>query len=422
MRILNQRKINNYNRTAFDTGTVIVSEYIPNIKSYFLEFVFDVGSRDERINGTAHFLEHAVFKHTKNRDTRQIANDFDILGDDYNAYTTHETTVFHTKALSDHLDNTFELLSDITLNSIFIDKELNKERKVIIEEIKYNEDDEDDCLENLFLQTILNNHPLSNVILGTVKTVKTIDSDELKSFYDNFYRYNNLTISCVGNIKHEELIEVAQKYLNIERNNIANNQFAVRTKPIFEKQKNVKIYKPIQQVHLSLGKPLQKVYNYPTPLYSILNIIFGADETSSRLYQTLREKNGLVYGIDTYINNFTDCAIWKIDTITDIKHYEKVLDLIYKEIDNMREKLPSNDEISRAKTRLKTSLIFDYENIENRANKLFIYENRFGGNYYSLDELIKQIDSITLEELEEEIIKYFNIDDWLNVSIFPNGK
>ncbi len=415
MKIIDSIKIGNYERSVFENGLVVISEQVPERASYSAGICINIGSRDDSISGIAHFMEHAVFRHTKKRTSKQIANEFEALGAYSNAFTTKELTCFYARAIKNHFEKTFELLCDITSNTIFIDDEIEREKLVILEEVKAYEDDPEEYIFDLADLSTFSQHKLGNPITGWQDSVKKINSIELEKFYNQFYCPKNIVICVVGDIAHQKIIKLTNKYFNFKEQSTHHIQEA-RKKPNMN-YCNQKIEKPIQQSHIILGTQTQGIKSEERYPLSVLNVIFG-DGMSSRLYQNLREKYGLAYSIYSSLNNYTDCGSWYIYAATDPQKYDKTIDLIYKEMEKLKLKSPTKKELNRAKEQLKTATIIEYESLSSRMQSLLKYEVSIG-KYEEMDNIIEKIDQVSLDDIDALVHKYFSKNNWVISSIIP---
>jgi predicted Zn-dependent peptidase len=228
MKIIEEVSKGNYNKSVLENGLTIVSEFVPEIGSFSAGICINVGSRNDikSKEGIAHFMEHAAFRHTKNRTSKQIANEFETLGAYSNAFTTKELTCFYVRAIKEHFAKTFEILSDITLNTIFVEQEIEKEKLIIIEEIKSYEDDPEEYICDLADTLVFAGSSLAPPIVGTQNSVSNISFGDLEKFHKNYYCPANITISVAGNILHNDIVALTKKYFNSNSKwKKANNNF-----------------------------------------------------------------------------------------------------------------------------------------------------------------------------------------------------
>ena len=204
-----------YNKSTLSNGLRIITEQVPVVESYALGIFFNCGSRDDfdTKNGLAHFLEHAAFRHTKTRTSKQLASQFESIGAYTNAYTTKESTGFYVRALTEHFEKTLELLADLTFNTVFVEKEIDKERSIILEEIKTYEDDPEELIMDYGEKLIFSDNKLENPIVGVAGSVNNISCYDLENFQKQFYRPDNTVVSFAGNLEHGKIVKIIEKYL-----------------------------------------------------------------------------------------------------------------------------------------------------------------------------------------------------------------
>jgi len=413
----------NYNKTILHNGLTIVSDLVENIGSFAVGVCINVGSRNDSVGneGIAHFMEHAAFRHTKNRSSKQIANELENIGAYSNAWTTKELTCYYVLSITHNFKSVFNLLSDIVQNTIFIHDEIEKERSIILEEIKSYEDDPEEYIIDLIDSIVFDKTNLSHSILGTQKSVSNITIENLQSFQKNYYVPNNMLIAVAGNIKHSEIITLAEQLFDKKRVNTIKpiKNILLSNQNRICNNKKLTIKKAIQQAHIIFGK----IINGYTDLneryiLAIANIIFG-DGMSSRLYQSLREKYGLAYSIYSTIQNYKDCGQINIYSATDISNNEKVFDLIYKQMNLLnKSNLPTIKELKRAKEQLKTATIIELESMASRIMNIIKQEICIGYNE-DIPTIIDKIEKVSIDDVIDINAKYFNNDNWCHCSLIP---
>jgi predicted Zn-dependent peptidase len=405
-----------YDKTELDNGFRILSETIPAAESFSLGITINAGSRDdyEGFQGLAHFIEHTVFRQSKNRSGKQIAYQFESLGAYTNAFTTKEVTCFYVRALNQHFDKCLELLVDLVFNPVFDEKDVEKEKKIIIEEIKSYEDDPEELINDYSDKILFPDCALSEPIAGSVKTVKNIKSEQLKQYHNEFYKPGNIIISVASNYSHETISKKINNLLShFEKNSFIDNR---KISNIYIKKEQI-IKKSFQQTHFLL---FNKVNGYNSenryPL-SALNVILG-EGMSSRLYQRLREKNSLAYSIYSSLNQYTDTGSINIYCATHQKRVDKVEKLINEELLKLIEKKINNTELNRAKEQLKSSTIMALESLSTRMQSLAKSEILLG-KYEDIDSTISQINDVTYEQVRSVAEEYFKMDNWSKIIFIP---
>ena len=384
-------------------GLPVVMESIKNMRSVVIGIWVKVGSRNEppEKNGISHFLEHMFFKGTKKRSAKDIAFEIDSLGGELNAFTSRENTTFYVKVLDEYLEKGVELLSDVFLHSTFPEEDMEKERKIIKEEIKMIEDTPDDYIHDLSNQTIWGHSGLGQPVLGRRETIRSFTKDDLLSHIRKYYGTKDIVVSCAGNFEPEHLLSMLNKNLgNLRRGSEPERGAA----PDFKSRVEV-FSKQLSEAHICLGvKGLSQTSEERYGLF-ILNSILGAG-VSSRLFQEIREKRGLAYSIYSFIALYFDAGVWGVYAGVSRKKVREVLELILKEMYSLKDTL-DDIELNRAKSQMKGNIVLGLESTISRMNSIARQEI-YHGRYYSPEEIMKEIDSVTLnsiKDLVERLIK-----------------
>lgn len=399
--------------TELPNGLRIVSEKIDSVESFSLGFWFDVGSRDENIhnNGISHFLEHMFFKGTKKRSPRQIAEDVESLGGYLNAFTSKEHTCFYGRGLSMHVETIFEVLADMVQNSVFKPSELSKEASIVVDELNDIEDSPEELIFDKFETGLFPKDPLGMPIIGTEKNLKSFRQKDLFKFVQEKYKFDKFLIAAAGKIEHDDLIKYAMKYIN---HNFGKSGVE-RQAGIESKSKNIYVRKDIQQAHIIMGRTAPGYGDKIRTKVSVLSHILG-EGSSSRLFQTVREKNGIAYQINSFLNSFYDVSTLGVYFSTNEKSVGKAEDLILDEFKKMKKKKITLDELDRAKNFLKSNIIMSLENTTNRMIRnaqSVIYYNRIK----SVEETIKEIDAVTSGDILELSNQYLDYSTYKKVVI-----
>jgi predicted Zn-dependent peptidase len=389
-----------FKKVLLENGVPVVTESLKNMRSVVLGIWVKVGSRNETTekNGISHCLEHMFFKGTKKRSARDIAFEIDSLGGDLNAFTSRENTTFYIKVLDEYLEKGIELLSDIFLHPLFPEDELEKEKKIIIEEIKMVEDTPDDYVHDLFNQTMWGDTGLGQTVLGRRETVKSFTKSDLLTHIRKYYGTRDTVVSCAGNFDHERLIHNLKKNLgNLRRGSEPER----RPPPQYEGKVSV-FKKDLAEAHICLGvKGLSQVSKDRYSLF-VLNTILGAG-ISSRLFQEIREKRGLAYSIYSFIASYFDTGIWGVSAGVSRRKVREVLELIIKEMTGLKDTM-DEAELKRAKEQLKGNIVLGLESTSSRMNNIARQEI-YHGRYYSPKEIIHEIESITLKQIKDLVDK-----------------
>jgi predicted Zn-dependent peptidase len=411
-----------YKKTILANGIRIVTEEIPHVRSLSLGFWIETGSRDEfpANNGISHFIEHMVFKGTKKRNIKEIAQSIESVGGYLNAFTSKEHTCYYARVLDEHLELATDVLSDMVFQPTFPEKEFEKERNVILEELKQAEDDPDDIIQDYFEKAIFKTNPLGMPVIGTAKSISSITRKDLVQHRSEQYTSANLVVSAAGNLKHEDVVELIKRY--IQKSTNSTSKKADHIQSVFEEPSSVlcEYYKPIQQAHICLGTIGFHVHDERRFTMQVLNTLLG-DGMSSRLFQNIREKYGFAYAVYSFNNMMQDTGAFGVYIGTDNSHVQRCLDLVWKELKSLRTHGIKKQELTRTKAQLKGGMMLGMENIPNRMIRLGSSELYFG-ELIALDAIIKKIGAVTREEVQETAEELFKEDRFAIVIFHPNGK
>lgn len=396
-----------YQKTVLDNGIRILSEELPHVRSVALGIWVNVGARheDKEVNGVSHFIEHMLFKGTSRRTAMDIAKEMDSVGGILNAFTNREYTCFYAKVLEKHLPFAVDLLSDIFLNSVFDPEEMEKERKVVLQEIGMVEDTPDDYVHDFFNEIVWPEDPVGRPILGTVDTINSLSREDMIGYMRGRYIPDDIIISASGSLKHTDFQELltdkgfgSMKPLQKEKG---------YNTPAFSSQVAVH-KKKLEQVHLCLGtksieqaNPL-RYHNY------VLNTVLGGG-MSSRLFQEIREKRGLAYSVYSYINTYSDTGSLVVYTGTGEGSCKEVIGLIRDELIKLTDTPVGDEELQSAKEQIKGSLILGLESTDTWMTKLAKNEIYFGRDI-PIDEVMAGIDAVTAEGVRDLASQMFRKD------------
>lgn len=383
-----------FNSSKLSNGLTIVSYSMPHVNSVAVNLIVNTGSRYEENSeeGISHFLEHMAFKGTTTRSAKQIAEEFDSIGGQFNAYTGHEQTVYYTKTLNEHFDKALEILSDILQNSIFDQIEIDKEYHVILQEIAHSNDTPDDLIYEKFFATAYQNQPLGKSILGTAETLNKFDKTHFNDYIKKHYNARNLYLSVAGNISHDMVVKAAQKFF-YSLNTNPNSSF---TKAIYTGGHSV-ITKELEQTTMVLGFESIPYLNIQQ-LYQtqILSLIFGSG-MSSRLFQQIRENLGLVYTIGSYNSSYYDSGLFSIYAATSHDKLELLTEQLINEIKKISENV-KDSELTRAKIQLKSSIYMAQEKSTYKSEEIGKNFAVFG-KYTPTEQIIENIMAITSNDI-----------------------
>ncbi|HZR65012.1 MAG TPA: pitrilysin family protein [Terriglobales bacterium] len=406
----------NIRRAVLPNGLTVITEEMQHIRSISIGIWMKTGSRDEDLawNGISHFIEHMVFKGTKHRSAEQIARQVDSIGGNMDAFTAKECISFSIKVLDEHLPIALDVLSDLVLNPVFDAQDISRERGVILEEIKMDEDNPDYLVHEIFTQNFWKDHPLGRPILGTRDTVKRFDRTPVIDFYSQRFSPGNMIITAAGYLNHERFVElVSERFQNMKpmSNGFHSSPPTIVPKIVLRNKKS------LEQVQICVGVPSYPITHTRRHSSYILNTLLGGG-MSSRLFQNIRERQGLAYAIYSDLNPYRDTGCLSIYAGTSRESAAKVVESIVSEFRKLKTEEVSADELRRSKDQLKGSLMLSLESSNARMANLARQEMYFD-HFYSLDELIAKIEAVTAEELRELANQFFQTDS-IAVTVLGN--
>lgn len=396
--------MDNYYLTTLPNGTEIVSEFIPHVKSFTLGFWFNVGTRDEtlRNNGISHFIEHMLFKGTKKRTARMIAEEIESYGGYLNAFTSKEHTCYYSKGLTENLGKTFSVLSDLIQNPLFKEIHIKKEAGVVIDELKDLDDNPEELLYDKFEEIIFGGNKLSLPVIGRENNIRKFNSDELIKFHNSNYNTDGLLIVASGNVKHDELIKLTEKYITQKSSGPRRS----RDKFDLKKANDTFIEKDVQQVHTIIGRTSYGYNDKRRIPVRFLSALLG-EGSSSRLFLAIREKLGITYQINTFLNSYYDTSAFGVYFSTNQHQYSKVIEIVYKEFKKIKETLITEKELKKVKEYLKGGILLSMESTTNRmmriANSILYYKR-----VIPVEEYINKLDKITAEDVQKTANELLN--------------
>jgi predicted Zn-dependent peptidase len=387
----------NLRRTVLPNGLIVLTERMEHIRSVAMGVWIKSGSRCEapEINGISHFVEHMLFKGTRSRSSLSIAREMDSIGGNLDAFTGKETICFNVKSLADHVPIALDVLTDLVLNPTFASTEIERERGVILEEIKIDEDNPDVLVHELFTQNFWKDHPLGKPILGTTQTVGRLDQQKLFDYHAGRFRGGNMVFSAAGDLEHDQFVDaIAQKFAPL-----------LPGEPAFESQTpqaSARILlqnkKALEQVQLCLGVPAPPITDDNRFATLILNTILGGG-MSSRLFQTIREERGLAYAIYSDLSPYSDTGSLCVYAGTSAGKALEVVDLVMAEFRNLKENPLSEEELKRGKDQLKGNILMGLESSNSRMANLARQEMYFH-QFFTAEEVIARIETVTAEQIQ----------------------
>jgi len=395
-----------YNKTILDNGIRIISEEIDHVRSVSIGVWVACGSRheDETNNGTAHFIEHMLFKGTEKRSAFDIAAAIDSVGGVMNAFTSKELTSFYIKIPDYHLPLAIDLLADIFKHSRFDDEEIEKEKSVVMQEIHMLEDSPDDYIHDFFEAQFWNGHRLGLPILGTKEGVRQFTRDGLLRFFKNRYRGQNLVLTAAGHLKHEHFADMVAEAFGSMEGNALNDSSGIPSVGA----KVAVIEKDLEQIHMMVGTPAPSAVSENRYASFLMNAILGGS-MSSRLFQEIREKRGLAYAIHSYLTPYIDTGMLNIYAGTGPREIREVVGLILDDLMRMSQDLLTENELRGAKELIKGNFLLSMESTDTHMTRLAKNEICFGRHIRS-EDVVAGIDAVTSGDVRTLAGENFNPD------------
>ncbi len=394
-------------------GLRIVLESVPTVRSVTIGIWVRTGSRQEteQNNGISHFLEHMLFKGTKNRTAKDIAEAFDSIGGQVNAFTSKEYTCFYARVVDTYKEHALEVLTDMLFNSTFLEDEIEREKKVVMEEIKMYEDTPDDHVHDLLATASFGNHPLGRPIIGTEKQIKSFTRKTLIDYMKEFYTPKNIVVSVAGNVEHDFIYKIESLFSTFKD----SNRSFKSGKPTFLANKIIK-NKETEQAHLCLGYQGLAINDSRISAMLIINSILGGG-MSSRLFQEVREKHGLAYSVFSYHAAYLDCGLLTIYAGTNKEQLNLLQTTIKQTVQQLAEKGLTDKEFMNSKEQLKGNMMLSLESTNSRMsrngrNELLLGKQR------SLDDIINDIDAVDRSTINEVMEQLF-LQDYAESIIVP---
>jgi predicted Zn-dependent peptidase len=391
--------------TTLANGLRVITEAMPHVRSVSVGIWIGSGSRRETAdqNGLSHFIEHMLFKGTSKRSAEDIARSVDSIGGNLDAFTAKEQVCYNTKVLDEHLSQAFDVLADLVLHPTFREEDIEKEKGVILEELKMEADSPDYLVHEIFSSNFWKDHPLGKPILGTRETVKKYDRAMLQSFYSAVYAPANMIITAAGNLSHERMAALVRQYFE----EVAPGE-PLGSDPVPGTHARIALRnkKALEQVHMCLGVP-----SYPLPHEErfacyVMNTLLGGG-MSSRLFQNIRERQGLAYAVFSELNPYRDTGCLSIYAGTSIESAPKVVQSILKEFRQLKQQTVTDEELRRAKDHLKGSLMLSLESTGSRMSNLARQEMYFS-RFFTLDELVESIELVTADDVQRIAQTFFD--------------
>ena len=395
----------NLRRTVLPNGLIVLTERMEHLRSVAMGVWIKSGSRCEpaETNGISHFVEHMLFKGTRSRSAQHIAREMDSIGGNLDAFTGKETICFTVKSLSEHVPIALDVLADLVLNPVFAASDIERERDVILEEIKIDEDNPDVLVHELFTQNFWKDHPLGKPILGTTSTVGRLSQPQLFDYHGGRFNGGNMVFSAAGLLDHDQFVEaVASKFAPL----IAGLPIADEQAPPTSARIILRNKKALEQVQICLGVPAPSVTDTNRYVTLILNTILGGG-MSSRLFQTIREERGLAYSVYSDLSPYRDTGTLCIYAGTSAGKALGTIDLILAEFAKIKSELLSDEELTRAKDQLKGNILMGLESSNSRMANLARQEIYFH-QFFTVDEIIARVEAVTADQVQQMAQRLFD--------------
>jgi predicted Zn-dependent peptidase len=385
-------------------GLVVITEPMEHVHSVSVGIWLRNGSRREpaELNGISHFIEHMVFKGTTRRTAEDIAREVDSVGGMLDAFTSKEMVCFNTRVLDEHLPKAFDVLADMVLDPRFAADEIDREKSVILEEIRMTQDNPEDLVHELFTQNFWSPHALGKPILGTPETVSSFTRDTLRDWFTNKYAPNNMVITAAGHLTHAQLVDlVAERFSKLP----AAKQDAAECKPEAAPHITLRTKHELEQVHLCLGVPALPMTDKRRFAVAVLNNVLGGG-MSSRLFQNIRERQGLAYAIFSELNSYRDAGALSVYAGTSLDTASQLIRSVLDEFRKMRDSPLEVEELRRAKDHLKGATLLALEGSGQRMNSLARYHMYFN-RHFTAQDLIALLESVTIEDVQQLAREFF---------------
>jgi len=393
-----------YQKVVLDNGTRIVVEEMPGVRSVSFGIWVGTGSRYENQEqaGVSHLIEHMSFKGTARRSARQIAEEIESVGGQMNAFTSKEYTCFYARVVDEHFPLAVDVLSDMYFSSLFKPDDIEREKKVIQEEIRMYEDTPDEIIHDLFAQTVWSGHPLGRPVIGTMESVSGLSREAVLDYHQRQYCPGNLVLALAGNLTIEAAVTALRPLFEGARAASSDNQTRIPESMVTVKG----ITRPLEQVHFCMGVPGLSQHDDRIYTLQILNNIFGGG-ASSRLFQKIREEQGLAYAIYSYITAFNDAGMLTVYAGTNTDNLKEVLELTWQEIEKLLDSGITGDELARTKEQIKGSLLLASESVTHRMHRLGKSEIIYN-RLISPEEVLQKVSVVSREDvlsLARELLK-----------------
>ncbi len=399
------QKFHDIERTVLPNGVRVITERMPRVRSVSVGVWIGTGSREEAVhqNGISHFIEHMVFKGTKNRSAEQIARSVDSIGGGLDAFTSKELVSYNVKVLDDHLPKAFDIVADLVRNPLFEKADIEKEKGVILEELKMEIDNPEYLIHEIFSSNFWKGHALGRPILGTRQTIRGFDQDKVERYYQRFYTPKNILVTAAGHLTHKRMLQLVEDHFSDLKTRSVPPAAGPPTPhaPLVFRNKS-----SLEQVHVYMGVPSIAMPHRERFACYILNAILGGG-MSSRLFQNIREKQGLAYTVYSELSMYRDAGCMLIYAGTSPRTAGRVVDSVVQELGEMVEHRVTPEELRRAKDHLKGSFVLGLESTSSRMGNLVRQELYFQ-RFFSINEMLNSVERVTAEEVQNLAAQFFD--------------
>ena len=403
-------------REVLPNGLTVISEQMQHLRSVSIGVWVKTGSRDEdpRSNGISHFIEHMLFKGSANRSAEDIARQVDSIGGNMDAFTAKECICFNMKVVDEHLPVAIDILSDLVLNPLFKEEDIAREKGVILEEIKMDEDSPDYLVHEIFTQSFFKDHPLGKPILGTRDTVKKFERSSVFDFYKQCFTPENIVVSAAGNLEHKKFVDLVKRHFAQLKPTKTNRK---SRRPETASRIMLRNKKSLEQVQICMGVPSYPIAHEKRYASYILNSLLGGG-MSSRLFQNIRERQGLAYAIYSDLSPYRDTGCLCVYAGTSRESAGEVVQSVVRELFRLKSETVSAEELRRSKDQLKGSLMLSLESSTSRMSNLARQEMYFD-HFFTLDELIERIEAVSADDLRAMAEEFFRTES-IAVTVLGN--
>jgi len=405
-----------HRKTVLENGVRIVSERLPHLRSVSLGIWVNTGSRDEAPleNGVSHFIEHMSFKGTRNRSAFQIAKDLDAIGGLSNAFTGKETTCFYGRVLDRHFPLLADILSDIFVHPTFQPEDMEREREVIFQEINMVEDTPDDYLHMLFQSLFWPDHPIGRPVLGSAETVARMDREMIREYIRKFYVPERVLVVAAGNVDHEQMVEYFRPVFEADSDFSEDNP--QRSLPLTSGGVLVR-QKALEQVHLCLGSEAPSQVDESRFACALMNTILGGN-MSSRLFQEIRENQGLAYSVYSFFSPYADAGLFGVYAATDVRNMNSVLKITQNEIRKLSRGQLTRDDLAAAKENAIGGMYLAAESADSQMMRAAKNEFIFGRKV-DYEEVVASIERVSVDHVVDMVNRVFGVDQVAFTALGP---